>query len=253
MKKIVKRMITAIMILVFIGSGLVLGALMLDRGDKVEEYIDAEDDYQTNTSDSDIEKKDNFMKNRVHWEDLLRDYPEVVAWIKIPGTPVNYPILQRKKDQQEDFYLHHAMNESYSFAGSIYIRNENKADFTDPVTVVYGHNMANGSMFGYVGRFEDKAYFNKHPYAYIYLPDHSTKRYQLFSFQVTDGLDIITKYNTQKEKGFLSYIQSLSSGLVYEKIDLGKDDRLLSISTCASFGDRRRILTGKEDLVQKGE
>ena len=72
--------------------------------------------------------------------------PELYAWIRIPNTAIDYPVAQYGGEEQ-DFYLHHNMYGEPEFAGCIYTENVNSKDFDDPVTVMYGHNMKNGSMF----------------------------------------------------------------------------------------------------------
>ena len=99
--------------------------------------------------------------NPKNFAKLQKQNPDIHAWISIPGTNIDYPILQSGDDTPEDFYLNHGTNKKYLYAGSIYTQRRNSTDFSDPNTVIYGHNMKNGSMFGTLKKYRDVNYFNK--------------------------------------------------------------------------------------------
>ena len=107
--------------------------------------------------------------------------PDVYAWIWIPGTNIDYPILQ-SESEDDAYYLNHTIEKKEGLPGTIYTEKYNAKDFTSPVTVVYGHNMKNGSMFADLHKFEDKAFFDANPYVYIYLPDRTIKYRICFYF-----------------------------------------------------------------------
>lgn len=73
----------------------------------------------------------------------------------MPDTVIDYPVLQ-PKNHDDDYYLHHNLQKKYSFAGCIYSRKDNAMDFSDDITVLYGHNMINGSMFAGIKKFSDE-------------------------------------------------------------------------------------------------
>ena len=81
---------------------------------------------------------------------------DVYAWITVPGTVIDYPILQHATDNT--YYLNYNIDGSYGYPGCIYTENMNSKEFTDNNTVIYGHNMKNGTMFAGLHKFEDAAF-----------------------------------------------------------------------------------------------
>ena len=84
--------------------------------------------------------------------------PDVVAWIQIPGTQINYPVVQGKDN---DYYLHRDLNGQKSTAGTIFLDYADQADFSSLHNVLYGHHMKNGSMFKDISRYKDQGYFDQ--------------------------------------------------------------------------------------------
>ena len=91
----------------------------------------------------------------IDFAELSSINPDIYAWIRIPDTQIDYPVLQREED--DTYYLRHNSSGRYAFAGSIYTEEANSRDFKDPMTVLYGHNMRDGSMFQNLHFFEDEA------------------------------------------------------------------------------------------------
>lgn len=105
----------------------------------------------------------------IDFEALKEQNGDVYAWIRIPGTNVDYPILQHEEDN--GYYLNHTIDGVEALEGSIYTENYNTKYFDDPNTVIYGHNMKNGSMFRTLHNYEDKTFFDENRVIYIYQPD----------------------------------------------------------------------------------
>ena len=98
------------------------------------------------------------------FETLNAANEDVYAWISVPDTNVDYPIYQSKPDMEEDYYLLHKPDGTYDEAGSLYTQKENTRDFSDPVTVVYGHTaFAPGyePMFSELHKLEDLDFFKR--------------------------------------------------------------------------------------------
>ena len=105
---------------------------------------------------------------------LKADNSDVVAWIYIPDTNVNYPVMQGSTNF---VYLDLDYRGYYSIAGSIFMDVHCSYDFTDEETLIYGHNMHNGAMFGKLKKFNDEKYLNAHKDVYILLPTGETLKY----------------------------------------------------------------------------
>ena len=95
-------------------------------------------------------------ENPIDFDSLTAQYPDIYAWIRIPGTRVDYPIVQRGRDN--GYYLNHTIDGKKKTEGSIYTEDYNSKDFGDANTVIYGHNMKNGSMFKTLHKYKDKQF-----------------------------------------------------------------------------------------------
>lgn len=199
----------------------------------------------------------NTVKNPIDFKTLRKTNSEVVAWIYVPGTNIDYPIMQSL--EADDYYLHRDINGDYKYAGSIYMEYCNRDDFIDRVTVLYGHNMANGSMFAHLHKFGNPDFFKKHKKFYIYT-DKRKLTYQIVSSYVYDSRHIMNSFNFADNEVFeeyLSFIQNPRSATrnIREKLDhkLTADDRVVTLSTCLNSGDGRYLLQGvltKDELTQ---
>ena len=137
-------------------------------------------------------EKDSRVENPIDFASLRVENPDIYAWIYIPDTNVNYPVLQNPTD--DSFYLKHDKDGNYSEAGAIYSQLANKTDFSDPVTVLYGHNMNSGGMFATLHYFENKDFFDSHQDMYIYTDGHILT-YRVISAYQYDNRHILNSFN----------------------------------------------------------
>ncbi len=170
---------------------------------------------------------------------LNESYPNAIGWIYLPGTAINYPIMQ---GDDNEFYLHHAYDNGYLKAGSVFLDNRCESRFKNNLNILYAHNMKNGSMFAGVTNFKNNAYFQNHRYGWLVTAD-SVNRIDFFAVAVTDWHDEI--YNGFRQTSEqLAHIKEISR--IYEEISITDDDRLLLMSTCSyEFANARTILIGK--------
>lgn len=189
-----------------------------------------------------VREKEEKISNPIDWKKLKKTNPDVCAWVNVPGTRINYPILQAGEGKAEDFYLHRALDGTYSFAGCIYARRENKTDFSDRITVLYGHNMINGSMFSDLRKFADTGFFKKHTKFYLYLPEKILV-YNIAVYQLSDDRDLLAAFGTTRKDGFLQYVDFIKKkGNIRGNIEA--DDSIVTLSTCDSAAGKRRLLQG---------
>ena len=182
----------------------------------------------------------------VDFAELKKINPEIYAWIYIPDTNVDYPILQSAED--DNFYIDHNERREDDINGAIYSQNCNAQDFNDPVTVLYGHNMLNGSMFASLHEFEDDEFFNNHDTMYIYLPNR-VLTYRIINQYVYDNRHIMNSFDFQNEEVRMRYFDSLAnphslSAHVRKNIELNKDDKVVQLSTCLGDSSSRFLVTG---------
>ena len=190
---------------------------------------------------------------------LQEQNPDIYAWITIPDTEVNLPILHSTEDSahtDEDYYLDHTVDGTEGLPGAIYTQYSHNKDFgTDPVTVIYGHNMKNGSMFGSLKHYQDEDYRTAHPEVIIYTPEH-IYTYRI-AFAVTfDDRHILNTYydciSLLDYEDFLTAIQSERQlpSWIEEPFDIDTLDRTIVLSTCNGVGTQRylvgAVLTGEQ-------
>lgn len=163
---------------------------------------------------------------------LCRINPDVVGWIELEGTHINYPVLQGPDD------LHYAYTDAYgnaSMNGSIYLSSENNPSFSDTYIMIYGHNMANGGMFGDLQRYRDTEFFRNHRTGLLTTKD-AVYNLEIFACINTDAYErmVYTLGNrSAKSLGQLcTYIQNHAA--VYEPIDAEDFFPILAFSTCSS-------------------
>lgn len=187
--------------------------------------------------------------NPIDFPSLKAEHPDIYAWISIPDTGVNYPIVQSATD--DNFYLRRDLDGAYSVYGSIYTQSMNATDFSDPVTVVYGHNTENGTMFGDLLKFRDPDFFAAHEELYIYLPGHILT-YRIIAAYDYDDRHILNSFDftdpTVREQYFATVLAPTSMQVnVREGASLAADDRIVQLSTCTAVGTHdpvRYLVTG---------
>ncbi len=230
MKKM-RKVIFAVCFLVFCGSGLLLGAILLSDGGDLQNFL--------------TERSAEEMKNPIDFEKLQKINPDIYAWIRVPGTPIDYPVAGVQGKKKEDYYLNHNFRNAYEFAGMIYSQKENARDFSDPVTVLYGHNMINGSMFAGLRKFADGQFFKKHDSVYIFTPEQRLT-YRIIAYYESDNKNILQHYGffqkREQMEQYLKVIMGPGNGHVRPEISLSADDKILTLSTCSSASARRRLL-----------
>lgn len=176
----------------------------------------------------------NEEKMAVDFSYLKEINPDIVAWIDLPDTSISYPVLQSGEDKKEDYYLHHNVDGSYGYPSSVYMQKTNSSDFCDSVTVLYGHNMKNGSMFAGLHSYKDADYFDTHSDIYVYTPT-GTKHYRVFASLFYDDsliLDAYQGFQTGEEvKAFYKESVEKANNVNYG-VEVNEDSKILVLSTC---------------------
>ena len=180
----------------------------------------------------------------VKFEELQAVNPDVYAWITVPGTEIDYPILQHASDNS--YYLMHNIDGSYGYPGCIYTENLNSKDFTDNNTVIYGHNMKNGSMFAQLHKFEDPDFFHENREVLIYLPDEIL-HYTIFAAHIYDDRHLLYSFDFSDPDVYEKYLQSVfdtrdMSANIDKEMTVTKDDKIITLVTCIGSQPNNRLL-----------
>lgn len=188
--------------------------------------------------------------NPINFAEIQAKNPDVCAWIQIPGIEViDYPILQSATDADDNYYLDHDINGTVKRAGSIYIQKLNQKDFSDPNTLIYGHNMLNGTMFGQLKKFRNKDFFNTNRTIFIYTPNRILE-YEIISAFVYDDRHIINSFNFDIENECQEFFDECINPTsltkqVLEGASLTTDDKIITLSTCTANDSERYLVVGK--------
>lgn len=195
---------------------------------------------------------DGLPKSPIDWAEWQGINNNVYAWISIPDTDVNLPVLQHPI--VENYYLEHDIYGNSTIAGAIYSQKTyNSKDFQDdPVTVLYGHTFdTNDTMFGSLHNFEDGTFFEEHPYFYIYTPEYNLT-YEIISAYEWDNKLILAKYDVNNLNVQQQYFDIVSNPESTNKnvraMDrlIAGEDHIVQLSTCTrpSNSNKRYLVTG---------
>ena len=200
---------------------------------------DADEDAKSHKLDVDIPEKD------IDWKELQKENADIYAWIYIPGTQVDYPVLQHPKD--DTYYLNHCVDGKEGYPGCIYTESINKKDFSDRNTVLYGHNMKSGSMFGSLRSYRDSTFFDENKYCFVYLPNGKVLAYQLFGAYEWENTHIIDQYRFQTDAQLQEYLDEVfalrdMNAHFAENVEVTGKDHILTLSTCVTGTSKRYIV-----------
>lgn len=181
----------------------------------------------------------------VDFDKLKSVNEDVVGWIYVDALPdISYPIVKGKDNQT---YLHQTYEKNYNFAGTIFVDYENSGDFSDCNTLVYGHNMKNGSMFGHLKKFrEDDKLYKQDKYFWILTPERNY-RYEIISAYTTGvNSDTYTLFKGPGEE-FEKYLETIKgySEIQTDDTDLTIKDKIVTLSTCTGNEFTRFVVQGK--------
>lgn len=185
---------------------------------------------------------------------LQKRNPEVYAWITIPGTAIDYPILQSETDNS--YYLTHTIDRAESPEGAIFTENYNTKDFKDPNTVIYGHDMKNGSMFQNLHKYQDRDFFDKNREVIIYMPDEIL-HYRIFAAYIYDDRHILLSFNFEDPDVYGQYLRQIFSmrdmtSNIDTGMSVGTDDKIITLSTCyGTQADKRYLVQAVLESIEK--
>ena len=179
----------------------------------------------------------------IDFASLQQTNPEVYAWINVPGTRIDYPVLQTEDDE---YYLNHTWEKQEAVAGSIYTQKYNSKDFSDYNTVIYGHEMRDGTMFKDLHRYLEDGFMEQNQDVTIYTPEHIYK-YKIFSAVIYDDRHLLYAYDFNNAEDRAAFLQSLKDSRdmrnVYaHNIQETPEDKIITMSTCVGSEETHRLL-----------
>ena len=174
----------------------------------------------------------------------LRDVnPDVIGWIYSPDTTINYPVVQ---GSDNDYYLKHLADGTENRNGCPFLDVQNRPDFTDDNSIIYGHHMQNGTMFAGISWYDDQRYYDEHPVMYLMTPAVAY-RIELFSGYITtmDSSAYMQTFSSiQEHTDWLKEVSGRSD--FRANLEISAYNRVITLSTCAyRFENARYVLHGK--------
>ncbi len=207
-----------------------------------DRYVSAVPDETEGTEASEPTELQETAPVSVDFEALKGENPDVVGWLCCEDTPINYPILQA---QDNDYYLQRLMNGTSNANGSIFMDYRNSSDFSDWNSILYGHNMQNGAMFGTIQRYKQQHYYEKHPVLYLLTPEQDYKVILFSGYTTWSTASATYGFPEELEERNVLVENALERSTFKAGAEILDTDRLLTLSTCAyEFDDARYVLVG---------
>jgi sortase B len=177
------------------------------------------------------------------FEELRALNPEVIGWIRVNDTTINYPVVQAQDNSK---YVNTDVEGNYSLSGAIFLNCLNKPDFSDFNSIIYGHHMAKNKMFGDIGLFTDKKYFDEHPYGNLFFEgkDHGIEFFAMLTIDAYDELFFVSEAEEISRQAYLDRVYQQARYI--REMDVTAQDRLVLLATCTtSMTNGRNILVGR--------
>ena len=252
MKKILLICIVIILLAVFCYSGWQLLSIGQDYrvGEKTYESIEQyaripettprknQTGDATGTAEQQIPEKAEILWPEVDFEALQEVNPDVVAWLYIEGTEINYPVMQGRDNDQ---YLYRLITGEHNSAGSLFLEAGLEPDFSGPNNPVYGHNMKNGSMFAGLTGYKNQKFYEEHPVALLMTPNENYQ-VKIFSAYVLDADGDAWDIYFTEETLAAWQDQTIRRSYISTDVIPTVRDRILTMSTCSYETDNSRFL-----------
>ena len=212
--------------------------------DKIREYVkepEGKKEEPKDETEDQGEKKEELIGPQIDFAGLKEINPDVVGWIQMEALDVSYPIV---KGTDNDHYLHYTFEGQKNAAGAIFMEYTNNSNFEDCNTIIYGHNMKNGSMFGTFRTLHEPENLTS-PYLWICLPDKSY-RYEIFTVHTTSATgDTYTLFSAPDDQ-FTQYLNKMRDA---SEFPVGtaptKDDKIITLSTCTGNDATRFVIQAR--------
>lgn len=247
------KIIMAVAVAVLVVSGYKLAGIFLEYKEGEDAYDSLTDQYVTYLDDASLpdaqeeeEEEDpsgTIPKLSIDYDGLKSINDQFVAWLSVPALEISYPVVQ---GEDNDYYLHRTFDGKSNSSGAIFMDFAASPDLSDYNTVIYGHNMKNGSMFGKLKRFvQEDGLCAQNPYFYLYTKD-TVYQYLIVSYYVThDGSS--TYVLPLDETAYGEYKALIMKNSAYQgEIEIPKEGRMVTLSTCygAAGGTQRFVVHG---------
>lgn len=213
--------------------------------EQLEEYVtipDSKEDISDELLTEETEEEKEDLGPVIDFKSLKALNEDVIGWLMVEALDISYPIMQA---DDNDYYLHRTTEKTYNFAGSIFLDYENKADFSDCNSIIYGHNMKNGSMFGTLKKFREAEIYKDSLYFWICTPEKNYK-YQIFAAYETAVASNTYTLFSQSGQEFVDYSVAMAakSEIPTGEFSFDGSERIATLSTCTGNDATRFVVQG---------
>lgn len=173
--------------------------------------------------------------------------PDIIGWLTLPDSAINYPVTQT---DDNEYYLHHLYDGTYNKVGCLFADYENAADFSDRNTIIYGHNMRDGSMFAALNEYAEQSYYDTHKQMYLVTPEggYVVELFAAFTAKPAESGNDTSPWRLEwKDDGdYTTWLTAMKERSVVESdVTVTCSDKVLTLSTCTPGGAQRFIVMGK--------
>lgn len=171
---------------------------------------------------------------------------DIVGWITVPGTVIDYPVV---KTTNNEFYLKNNIYKSPSKAGAVFMDFRNSGLSQEYNTILYGHNMKDGSIFAGLSKYKDEEFFLDNSIIEFH-SIYEEMRWEIFAVYVTDISFNYLQTDFSSDIEYLDFVQMLKGKSMYEtNIDITDVDEILTLSTCSyEFKNARLVIHARKVL-----
>lgn len=179
----------------------------------------------------------------VDFGELMAINDEVVGWLHLPDSVINYPVVQ---GSDNICYLKHLLDGTYNNNGCLFIDCKNKMDFSDDNTLIYGHHMDSGKMFASLVKYKEQSYYDTHQVVYFSTPEQDFM-IEIFSGYVTsvDSSAYMISWSSREEK--IEWLKDMfHNSDFYSELTVYPDEHIVTLSTCDyTFQNARYVVHGR--------
>lgn len=252
-----KKILYTILILVFSGI-FILGTVQVylqlrEYGEGESSYTEMEQYVWVDESPEDTgdERQDgnqpgegepNIIWPAVDFDALSEINPDIVAWIYIEDTKINYPVVQGRDNQ---YYLKRLFDGKWNSAGCIFLDSRNEPDFSDRHSIIYGHHMKNGTMFSGLTEYKKQEFYEGHPTVLLMTPEQNI-RVEIFAGYVASVEDNAWEIAIGSDVEVENWLEEAKERSCFKsEITPAVTDRIVTLSTCSyEFDNARFVLLG---------
>ncbi|WP_168735369.1 class B sortase [Cohnella fermenti] len=252
MGKAIRRVVLLILIAVFVYSGYRIALYLYDGyassnlNDRMKQQYEAAQNVQEETNRAEqgqSTEEPGKTSYQERFDPLLAINPDIVGWLRIDNTNIDYPVVQSGDNQ---YYLTHNVEKQRSQRGAIFMDYRYTDANDNAQLVIYGHHMKDGSMFGELAKYKDAAYYQEHDrITFEGLKEPAS--YQIFAVYIYSPESRFFEYDFADAQQYQAYLDTIKGQSLYDTgVEATSDDQLLTLVTCTyEVADARLIIHAK--------